>query len=81
MLGRRFTIKINHWSIKFLLDQGVEESQHPWLQKLNGFDYMVEYKKGRENVVADALSRKEEVDKDITCTAITIVEPSWLQEV
>lgn len=31
LLGRRFTIKINHWSIKFLLDQGVEESQHPWL--------------------------------------------------
>ncbi|GJT97163.1 hypothetical protein Tco_1092681 [Tanacetum coccineum] len=30
-----------------------------WLPKLMGFDYEVEYKQGKDNVVADALSRKE----------------------
>lgn len=53
LLGRRFTIKTDQRSIKFLLDQRVrEESQHSWLQKLNGYDYLVEYKKGKENIVA-----------------------------
>lgn len=66
-MGRRFTIKIDQRSIKFLLDQRVrKESQHPWLPKLNGLDYIVEYKKGKKNVGADALSRKDG-DEDITC--------------
>lgn len=63
-----------------MLDQRVrKESQHPWLQKLNGFDYLEEYKKGRENMVVDALFRKKSAAEDIACTAITIVEPSWLK--
>lgn len=79
LMGRRFTIKTDQRNIKFLLDQRVrEESQHPWLQKLNGFDYRVEYKKGKENMVADTLSKKGDGDEEISCTAITIVEPSWL---
>nr|GEV89579.1 reverse transcriptase [Tanacetum cinerariifolium] len=31
--------------------------QHKWLAKLMGYNYVIEYKKGRENVTADALSR------------------------
>jgi hypothetical protein len=33
--------------------------QHKLLLKLLEFDYIVEYKKGKENIVADALSIKE----------------------
>jgi hypothetical protein len=31
--------------------------QHQWLIKLMGYDYEIEYRKGKDNVAADALSQ------------------------
>ncbi|GJZ99624.1 protein FAR1-related sequence 5 [Tanacetum coccineum] len=45
-------------NLKYLLDQRVTTpTQMKWLPKLIGFDYEVVYKKGSENMAADALSR------------------------
>ncbi|KAL0378422.1 UNVERIFIED_CONTAM: Transposon Ty3-G Gag-Pol polyprotein [Sesamum radiatum] len=42
----------------FLLTQTVQTpAQHKWLSKLLGFDYEIIYTPGKDNVVADALSR------------------------
>jgi len=38
------------------------EAQHTWLLKLLNYKFLVEYKKGKENVVVDSLSRRDEVD-------------------
>ncbi|GJZ20389.1 retrotransposable element Tf2, partial [Tanacetum coccineum] len=44
--------------LKYLLDQRITtHAQMKWLPKLMGFNYDIVYKKGDENVVADALSR------------------------
>ena len=53
-----FVIRTDHHSLKYLLQQRITfPGQHTWLTKLMGYDYEINYKKGRENVVADALSR------------------------
>ena len=58
--GRRFIVKTDHNSLKYLLDQRLATiPQHHWVGKLLGFDFTVEYKPGKMNVVADALSRRD----------------------
>ncbi|GJX71041.1 hypothetical protein Tco_0308212 [Tanacetum coccineum] len=55
---RHFKIKTDHFSLKYLLDKRMSTpTQLKWLPKLMGFDYEIQYKKGVENVTADALSR------------------------
>jgi hypothetical protein len=56
--GRRFLVRTEHFSLKFLLDQRLTTiPQHHWVGKLLGFDFSVEYKAGSTNTVAGALSR------------------------
>jgi hypothetical protein len=58
--GRRFTVKTDHYSLKYLLDQRLDTiPQHQWVGKLLGFDFTIEYKSGSTNTVADALSRRD----------------------
>jgi hypothetical protein len=61
--GRRFTVRTDHYSLKYLLDQRLATiPQHHWVGKLLGFDFSVEYKPGATNAVADALSRRDTVE-------------------
>eukprot|EP00253_Pinus_taeda_P002763 PITA_02763 len=44
-----------------------------------GYDFEFIYKKGKQNVVADALSRKDEDVEALLC-AISIIQPDWINE-
>jgi hypothetical protein len=44
-----------------------------------GYDFEIIYKKGKKNVVAYALSRKDE-DVDSFLCAISIIQPDWITE-
>ncbi|XP_015953413.1 uncharacterized protein LOC107477848 [Arachis duranensis] len=58
LLGRHFIILSDQQSLKALVDQTLHTpKQQKWLHKLLGFDFEIQYKPGRENVAADALSR------------------------
>jgi hypothetical protein len=64
--GRRFCVKTDHYSLKYLLDQRLATiPQHHWVGKLLGFDFAVEYKPGATNAAADALSRRDTVDGEL----------------
>jgi hypothetical protein len=75
--GRRFVVKTDHYSLKYLLDQRLATiPQHHWVGKLLGFDFSVEYKSGATNTVADALSRRDN-DEDGTWTLQAISAPRF----
>lgn len=51
-------IRTDHEATKHLLNQKITTAiQQKWLTKLLEFDYSIEYKMGRDNVVVDPLSR------------------------
>jgi hypothetical protein len=66
MWGRRFLIKTDHYSLKYLLDQRLATiPQHHWVDKLLGFDFTVEYRSGASNTVADALSHRDNKEGEL----------------
>jgi hypothetical protein len=42
-----------------------------------GYDFEIIYKKGKQNVVVDSLSRKDEEFETFLC-AISIIQPDWI---
>lgn len=61
LLGHHFEILTDHRSLKELMTQAVQTpEQHRYLSRLLGFDYSIQYRSGRTNVVAYALSRVAE---------------------
>ena len=94
MLGSPFIVRTDHQSLKFLLEQRVgTPAQQKWITKLLGYVFIVEYKKGSENRVADALSRQMEsklktlIDQaDLThgtvscCLLLSFLDPTWLDK-
>lgn len=65
LMGRRFTVVTDHRSLEFLKTQRrLSGRQIRWLDHLCKFDFDFKYVEGSENVVADALSRYHEFDKD-----------------
>jgi len=78
LLGQPFVVRTDHQSLKFLLEQKVGTPfQQKWVTKLLGYDFTVEYKKGADNRVADALSRREDWDEEITLSLLSVLTPSW----
>ncbi|XP_052882238.1 uncharacterized protein LOC128290571 [Gossypium arboreum] len=56
---KEFVIHSDHEELKFIKGQHKLNKRHAkWVEYLESFPYVIKYKKGKENVVADALSRR-----------------------
>ena len=79
-MGRNFKVKTNHDSLKHFLEQRLSSKvQQKWVTKMLGYEFEIIYKKGKLNVIADALSRKNEEVEALLC-AIYIIQPDWITE-
>jgi len=59
-MGSHFIIITDQKSLKFLTEQRLlTEEQFKWASKLIGYDFEIRFRPGKENQVADALSRRE----------------------
>jgi hypothetical protein len=80
LLGKHFQIKIDHHNLKYFLEQRISSLlQQKWVTKMLGYDYEIIYKKGKENVVVDALSRKYEEEGSLFSLSFIVVD--WVNEV
>ena len=58
LMGHHFIIRTDHYSLKFLFTQReVNTEYHKLLVKLMGYSFEIQYKEGKKNQAADALSR------------------------
>ncbi|KAL4354178.1 hypothetical protein GQ457_06G015620 [Hibiscus cannabinus] len=59
LLPKEFIIHTDHEALKHIKSQHKLNKRHAkWVEFLESFPYMIKYKKGKENIVADALSRR-----------------------
>ena len=73
--GRHFKVKLDHDSLKYFLEQRLSlEEKKKWVTNMLGYDFEIIYKNGKPNVVADALSRRDE-DVEAFFSAISIIQP------
>jgi hypothetical protein len=58
LLGRIFVLTTDHCGLRHLFDQQkLNDRQDRWMDLLSEFDFEIKHIKGKENTMADALSR------------------------
>jgi hypothetical protein len=56
---KEFVLHSDHKSLKHIHSQGKLNRRHAkWVEFIESFPYVIKHKKGKENVIADALSRR-----------------------
>ena len=76
---QEFLIRTDHKSLAYLTEQNLHsDMQRKAMTRLMGLQFKVVYRQGKDNVVADALSR---VGHLMAIQAVSMAQPVWLQEV
>ena len=79
LLERKIMVYTNHNSLQYLLQQKTLcIEQQKWIEKIVAFDMEIIHKKGKDNVVADALSKK---DEEMNSYPVIVVIPEYLHEI
>jgi hypothetical protein len=67
MIGNKCKIFMDHKSLKYIfMQKELNLRQRRWLELIKDYDQDIQYHPGKANVVADALSRKGQVNSITT---------------
>jgi hypothetical protein len=56
--SKEFVIHFDHESLKYIRSQAKLNRRHAkWVEFIESFPYVIKHKQGKENIIADALSR------------------------
>jgi len=76
---QEFVIVTDHKSLAYLSEQNLHsDMQRKAMTRLMGLKFKIVYRQGKENTVADSLSR---VGHLMALQAVATVQPAWIQEV
>lgn len=80
LVCRHFIVRTDQKALKFLLEQKLYTgSQLKWVTKLMQFDFEIEYKKGKDNKAAAALSRLHVAE--LSAMTLSTVRTDLLQDI
>ena len=65
LLGSKFTVFTDNNSLCYIKSSKLGATQIRWLSELALYDFDIIYRTGKSNLVADALSRRPEVEEEI----------------
>ena len=62
LVGNKFVVKTDDNNLRYFLTQNdLNERKKKWVSKIQEFEFYIEYVKGKNNVVVDALSRRPSI--------------------
>ena len=65
---KEFVIHSDHESLKYLRSQNNLNRRHAkWVEFIESFPYIIKHKKGKDNIIADALSRRYALLSQLDC--------------
>ena len=80
LIGRHFKIYIDHFSLKYMMDQRISTlREQKWLSKLIDYDFEIHHRSGKENKVTNALSIMNESIEKATMMAISFLLAEWVE--
>jgi hypothetical protein len=66
--AKEFVIHSDHESLKHIRSQGKLNRRHAkWVEFIESFPYVIKHKKGKENIIADALYRRYTLLNELDC--------------
>ena len=87
LLGRQFKVRMDNNPLTyFMLSPNHDATKYCWIDELVPYTFSLEYQKGKNNVVADALSRigekqlpQEEADETLKATPLLKGDPTVVE--
>ena len=78
LLGSKFTVFTNNNPLCYIWSSKLGATQIRWLSELAFYDFDIVYRTGKSNLVADALSRRPEVEKEMEREVVSDNDDEWI---